>query len=123
MKESSPLVNHQALCDDLYRLALEENRLLKESGRAPGPEVTARKRVLLARLNESLAALGGITAPLSAGDRKIAEQTKARVLQFLHLDKENEQLLLRCSLARPAAAIPAPAASAAQLRQAYARGQ
>jgi hypothetical protein len=123
MKESSPLAKHQALCDDLYRLALDENRFLKESGRSPGPELAARKRELLARLDESLAALRGATAPLGDEDRKMAELTKARVLQFLHLDRENEQLLLRGSLARPAAASTAPAATARQLLETYARGR
>jgi len=118
MKDSSPLANHQALCDDLYRLAVEENRFLKESGRPPGAELTARKRELLARLEASLAALRGVKGPLADEERKVAEQAMARVLQFLHLDRENEQLLLRGSLARPAPASPAP--NPAQLRQAYA---
>jgi len=44
-------------------------------------------------------------------------------LQVLQLDKENEQLLLRCSLAanRPAAATPAPAPSVSMLQKIYAR--
>ncbi len=123
MKESSPLAKHQALCDDLYQLALEENRWLKESGRPPGPELAARKRDLLARLEESLPALRSTTARLTEEERRIAEQTKGRVLQFLHLDRENEQLLLRGSLARPAVASPGPSATPRQLLQAYARGR
>jgi len=121
MKDPSPLARHQALCDELFRLALEENRRLKESGGTPGPEMAARKRELLARLDESLAALRGTKETLAADDRKIAEQTKAKVLQFLHLDKENEQLLLRASLARPPGRAGAPPAGPDQLRRAYAR--
>ena len=50
------------------------------------------------------------------------ENTRARILQILQLDKENEQLLLRCSLSggRPAPTA-APAASVAMLQKIYAR--
>ena len=81
-------------------LALKENRFLKEQERVPSPELVGRKQQLLARLDESLAALR--SAPddqaASAENHEAAEQTKTRILQFLHLDRENEQLLLRHSL-------------------------
>jgi hypothetical protein len=84
-------------------LALEENRFLKEQERVPSPELVGRKQQLLARLDESLAALR--SAPddqaASAENHEAAEQTKTRILQFLHLDRENEQLLLRHSLSPP----------------------
>jgi hypothetical protein len=50
------------------------------------------------------------------------ENTRARILQILQLDKENEQLLLRCSLAanRPADTA-APTASVSMLQKIYAR--
>ncbi len=110
MNEQSPLAKHLTLVDDLHRLALEENRILKAHGRLPGAEVAERKRAMLARLDESLTALRGTGSPLPAGERILAEQAKARMLQFLHLDRENEQLLLRCSLGKPPG-IPAGAAA------------
>lgn len=95
---------------------------MKEQGCAPGPEMTERKRALLARLDQSLAALRALPRdnPASPEARAVAEQAKARMLQFLHLDKENEQWLLRHSLAPrppPAAAM----ANAAHLKNAYQR--
>ncbi len=79
---------------------------------------------MLEQLDASLAALRALPAA-SARDpeaRAQLENTRARILQILQLDKENEQLLLRCSLtgarATPAAA---PAASVSMLQKIYAR--
>jgi hypothetical protein len=123
MTHPNPLQNHRKLCDELYQLALEENRFLKEQGRLPSAELVERKQKLLARLDESLAALRAVPhADLgSPEDHEVAEQTKTRILQFLHLDRENEQLLLRHSLApRPP---PAPAvATATHLERTYQQG-
>jgi ElaB/YqjD/DUF883 family membrane-anchored ribosome-binding protein len=123
MTHQNPLQNHRKLCDELYQLALEENRFLKEQGRVPSAELVERKQQLLARLDESLAALRNVShdKPASAEDREAAEQTKTRILQFLHLDRENEQLLLRHSLApRPPPA--APMAGLTHLQRAYQQG-
>jgi hypothetical protein len=52
------------------------------------------------------------------------ENTRARILQILQLDKENEQLLLRCSLtaSRPgAAATTGSAGSVSMLQKIYSR--
>lgn len=113
------LARHLALCDELHRLCLEENRILKQEGRAPDAEWRARKREVADRFEASLGALrarptGG--APEHGGE--VLEQARQRSLQILHLDRENEQLLLRCSLgpARPAAR---PAVSAAGAARAY----
>jgi hypothetical protein len=119
-----PLQNHRKLCDELYQFALEENRYLKEQGRAPSAEMMERKRSLLARLEESLAVLRAAprAGALSVDERTSAEQAKTRILQFLHLDRENEQLLLRHSLA-PRPPPTAAVASAAHLQKAYQSGQ
>jgi len=111
------------LCDELYQLALEENRFLKEQGRVPSAEMVDRKQKLLARLDESLVALRAVPhdQPGSADDRAVAEATKTRILQFLHLDRENEQLLLRHSLSpRPPPAVAM--ASVSHLQRAYQQG-
>jgi hypothetical protein len=107
----------------LYQLALEENRFLKEQGRLPSAELIERKQQLLARLDESLAALRAVPRdqPIPADDQAAGEQAKARILQFLHLDRENEQLLLRHSLSpRPPPA--APMAGPTHLQRAYQQG-
>jgi hypothetical protein len=57
MSQSAALSGHQALCDQLHALALEENRFLRTHQRAPDAAFLTRKRELLAQLDASLAAL------------------------------------------------------------------
>ena len=123
MTQLATLAGHHALCDELHQLALDENRFLRQHQRAPEAALLERKRMLLEKLDVSLAALRALPAA-SARDpeaRAQLEKTRARILQILQLDKENEQLLLRCSLPRGRAATPAPAASVAMLQKIYAR--
>lgn len=97
---------HQQTCDELHELALEENRFLHQHQRAPDAAFLDRKRALLARLDESLAALRAAEKDEAQAPavRQSLDKARARVLQILQLDKENEQLLLRHSLSagRPA---------------------
>lgn len=119
------LQQHQQLCDELHELTLEENRFLQQHQRAPDAPLIERKRALLARLDETLAALrnaprDGSNAP---GFRQALEKTRSRILQILQLDKENEQLLLRVSLTgnRLPAAPAATGASPSMLQKIYQR--
>ncbi len=102
------LKNHLALCDEVHQLALEENRFLKQNQRPPDSALLDRKRALLQRLDQSLTALksGDTASPQDRPDperKAVIEKARAKILQILHLDRENEQLLLRFSLgARPA---------------------
>ncbi|MFT3868647.1 MAG: hypothetical protein QM715_09120 [Nibricoccus sp.] len=135
--QTEALKKHLQLCDEVHQLALEENRFLKQHQRTPDAHLLERKRSLLARLDESLAAVkatalensnsqssnptGGaseisklksqISSPRPDPERKeTIEKARAKILQILHLDRENEQLLLRFSLsARPAAPVAPPA--------------
>jgi len=112
------------LCDEIHQLALEENRFLKQHQRPPDAALLDRKRGLLARLDESLTAIksGATTAPASRPDptrKEIVEKARAKILQILHLDRENEQLLLRYSLGARASVAPAPPAS--QIQRIYDR--
>ncbi len=124
MTQHEILREHHTLCDEIHQCALEENRFLRQHQRAPGEEFLGRKRSMLEKLDRSLAALRELPAA-SARDpeaRAQLENTRARILQILQLDKENEQLLLRCSLAgsRPAAGA-APAPSVSMLQKIYSR--
>ncbi len=110
MTPTEALRHHQNLCDELHQLALEENRFLKQNQRVPDAPLLERKRALLARLDESLSAIKAGNASASSGSparpdparSEIIEKSRAKLLQILHLDRENEQLLLRYSLgARP----------------------
>lgn len=100
------LQQHLATCDELYQLSLEENRFLRQEQRPPDEAWRERKREVAARLDQSLADLRA--AERSGGSRggSVLEQARARSLQILLLDRENEQLLLRCSMGTPTR--PAP---------------
>ena len=108
MTPTEALQNHLSLCDEVHQLALEENRFLKQHQRPPESALLERKRSLLTRLDESLTALKTNAAVPIPGRpdpvrKEIIEKARAKILQILHLDRENEQLLLRYSLsARPA---------------------
>lgn len=124
MTQLDPIREHHQLCDEIHQCLLEENRFLRQHQRTPDASFIERKRGLLEKLDRSLAALRTLTSA-SARDpetRDQLEKTRARILQILQLDKENEQLLLRCSLAggRPAAGA-APTASVAMLQKIYSR--
>ena len=127
MTTTEALQSHLTLCDELYQLALEENRFLKQHQRVPDATLLDRKRALLVRLDASLTTLkAGGNAP--AGTRpdplrkEIVEKARSKLLQILHLDRENEQLLLRHSLgARPKPTVAAPAAAPSHLQRLYER--
>jgi hypothetical protein len=124
MTQLAALAEHHKLCDELHQLALDENRFLRQHQRAPDAALLARKRELLAKLDTTLGALRTLPAASARDpeDRAQLEKTRARILQILQLDKENEQLLLRCSLSTGrATTTPAPTASASMLQKIYAR--
>jgi hypothetical protein len=106
------LQKHQDLCNELHQLALEENSFLQQHRRAPDSALLEKKKSLLARLDESLAALRTVPRRGEEGApyRTLLDKTRAKILQILQLDRENEQLLLRFSLS---SATPAPSASIA----------
>jgi hypothetical protein len=123
MTPTEALLLHQQLCDELHELALAENSFLQQHRRAPDADLLDRKRALLTRLDETLAALRGVTAaPANNAFRTALEKTRSRILQVLQLDRENEQLLLRFSLAsRPATAPATATPSPSMLQKIYQR--
>ena len=126
MTPTEALQNHLSLCDEGHQLALEENRFLKQHQRPPDAALLERKRGLLTRLDESLTALKtSATATTGRPDstrKETIEKARAKILQILHLDRENEQLLLRFSLgARPSAPVAPAALPASQIQRIYDR--
>lgn len=123
MTHSEILLQHQQVCDEIHQLALEENRFLKQHQRISDASFMERKKALLARLDQSLTDLKTCTtSPGSAEkpDAAAVEKARARIMQILHLDRENEQLLFRYSLGagpRPASVKPPPS----QLQRLYDR--
>jgi hypothetical protein len=100
MTQQEAIQQHQKLCDELYQLALEENRFLQQHHRPPEAPLLDRKRSLLARLDQTLTALRAAPAPgtKDSARKDALEKTRSRILQILQIDRENEQLLLRSSL-------------------------
>jgi hypothetical protein len=123
MTQLAILQQHQQLCDEIHRCVLEENRFLRQHQRAPDATLLERKRTLLTQLDQSLDQLRTLPAASArdATTQAQLEKSRARILQILQLDKENEQLLLRCSLAGPRVAGAPPAPNAALLQKIYAR--
>jgi len=126
MTPMEALQHHQELCNEIHQLALEENRFLQQHRRAPDSVLLEKKKSLLARLEETLAALRSVPRQSAEGPafRAALDKTRARILQILQLDKENEQLLLRFSLAGASAAVPVgapPPPSASMLQKIYQR--
>jgi len=124
MTPMEALLQHQQVCDELHALVLDENRHLQQHRRSPDAPLLDRKRSLLSRLDDTLAALRTASREgVNASDfRQAIEKTRSRILQILQLDKENEQLLLRFSLAGPrASGTVAPAASPSVLQKIYQR--
>jgi hypothetical protein len=117
------LQQHQDLCNELHQLALEENSFLQQHRRVPDSAFHERKKGLLTRLDETLAALRSV--PRNSADsfdfRTALDKTRARILQILQLDKENEQLLLRFSLATSGSKSAAPTPDVSALQKIYQR--
>lgn len=115
------LRQHQQVCDELYQCVLEENRHLRQHGIAPGEEHLARKRLLLARLDGAVDAMRQVPsgAARAAGASAQAENGRARILQILQLERENEQLHARGS--RPDTRPAAAASAAGMLQKIYSR--
>lgn len=123
MSTQETLQKHQQVCDELYQLALDENRHLKQHRRAPDSTLLDRKRVLLEQLDQTLTSLRTSNAGGEAAreSRALVEKIRSRILQILQLDKENEQLLLRASLSRGVEPATAPAPATALLQKIYGR--
>lgn len=126
MTELETIQEHHQLCDEIHQCVLDENRFLRVHERPPDAPLLERKRLLLQKLDHTLAALRSVPAASARHPdlRAQLEKTRARILQILQLDKENEQLLLRCSLAasRPGGASAAgPSGSVSMLQRIYSR--
>jgi hypothetical protein len=117
------LQQHQQVCDELHALTVEENRFLQQHHRAPDGPLLERKRVLLERLEETLATLRAAPRGDAAGGtgRQALDRTRERILQILQLDRENEQLLLRFSLTGNRVSATTPALPAGMLQKIYQR--
>ena len=95
------LQQHILLCEDIYLLLLEENRILQATRKPPGHDFLTRKSTLLPRLDAACRAMS-IARKMEAGDitaqKNAIERLQKKMLSLLLLDRENEKLLLKCSV-------------------------
>ena len=115
---------HSALCEEVYTFLLEENRVLRGSGRLMQQGILDKKKMLLGALEESL---GRVKAAARAG--KVAKTPALRaaslkaqriLLKSMLLDKENEQLLLKHALSSSSGEVHIlPKPTATQVRRRY----
>lgn len=94
------LEDHLSLLSEVEQMMQDENSLLKQTGQPPDDAFIRRKSLLLPRLEASLAALrsGAARQELSAAARNLLRDVQRKLHKVLLLDRENEGLLLRCTL-------------------------
>lgn len=111
-----------AACELTYQLMLDENRLLKTTGLPPGDDFLGQKRAALKQLEDALAMLRSLQDPLtgrSAQERAAIQKTQQIVLKALLLDRENEQLLRKCTVVASRAAPAQVRPTLAQIQRLY----
>ena len=100
IQPSLALENHLALLSEVEQVMQEENSLLKQTGQPPDDAFIRRKSMLLPRLEASVSALraGASRLELSPAARQLLRDAQRKLHKVLLLDRENEGLLLRCTL-------------------------
>jgi hypothetical protein len=94
----STLIEHLRLCEETYQILLEENRMLKQSGQRPSNDFLNQKQSLLLRFEVTNRTLAEASRQEARRFRATIEKAQRLVLKTLLLDRENEQLLLKCAL-------------------------
>ncbi len=114
------LRKHGEICESLHQVILRENRVLKNTGKAPDEDLLQAKRALLVELTASFAVIRARSAGRATAEiRAAAEKAQQAIMKALLVDRENEQLLLQCEVVpRPVRVAIRP--PAAQFQRAYA---
>ena len=102
MRFKDIILQHQVICDELYALYLEENKLLQKNQQIADPVILEKKKALLVQLDENLTLIQ-TTDKVDKRDpssRDVLDKTRSRILQILQLDRENEQLILKLSITK-----------------------
>jgi hypothetical protein len=92
------LAEHFVLCEETYRILVEENRILKQTSQPPDRDFLNAKRALLLRFEVSNRALAEADRAEARRSRATIEKSHQLVMKTLLLDRENEQLLFKCAL-------------------------
>lgn len=100
-KVEAILNEHVRLCSDLHELFIEEGRIMRSTGAAPDEAFLERKAAFLPVLGKGLELLQRINEEPESFPRGIdalVQECRAKVMKLMMLDRENERLLLKCSL-------------------------
>lgn len=116
--------SHSVLCEDVYNLLLDENRVLRGDGGLVESGVLERKKSLLSGLEESLERMRQVVrggkVPRSAALKKVSSKAQQVLLKAMLLDKENEQLLLKHALSSTSGKVHfIPKPTAKQVKKRY----
>lgn len=116
--------SHSVLCEDVYNLLLDENRVLRGDGELVESGVLERKKALLSGLEESLERMRQVVrggkVPRSAALKKVSSKAQQVLLKAMLLDKENEQLLLKHALSSTSGKVHfIPKPTAKQVKKRY----
>lgn len=116
----SAIEQHLETCDAVFRIILEENRILKIEKSLPGTRLKEQKKALMEQLDDGLAELR-VWEPRDhpALEEPLLERLRSRILQVLHIERENEQLLQQMGSSSPLPRPRLPAPSPHQLRGLY----
>ena len=98
MEPTEVLVQHLELCNDVYQLLLEENTWLKVQKKVPDMKFLEQKKIIVKRLEESLANLKKLKPEFFSpfdNSKKLVGDSHSKLLQIFYLDRENEELLVK----------------------------
>tara|TARA_B110000037_G_C17015614_1_gene463152 strand:- start:22 stop:408 length:387 start_codon:yes stop_codon:yes gene_type:complete len=100
-KAEAILRGHIRLCSDLHEVFLEEGKIMRSTNAPPDDEFLERKGQFLGVMDKGLDLLQRINENPESFPRALSPlvvEARALVMKILMLDRENERLLLKCSL-------------------------
>jgi hypothetical protein len=98
MEPTEILKQHLLLCNDVHQLLLEENTWLKVQKKVPDMAFLEKKKVIVQRLESSLANLKKLKPEFFSpfdNSKKLVGESHSKLLQIFYLDRENEELLVK----------------------------
>jgi len=98
MEPTEILNQHLVLCNDVHQLLLEENTWLKVQKKVPDMPFLEKKKVIVHRLESSLANLKKLKPEFFSpfdNSKKLVGESHSKLLQIFYLDRENEELLVK----------------------------
>ncbi|MBD5781413.1 hypothetical protein IEN85_18070 [Pelagicoccus sp. NFK12] len=100
-KTEAILREHVRLCSDLHQLFIEEGQLMRSTGEPPSEEFLEKKKKFVGVLDKGLELLRMINEsdePVSPILSPLVKECRDKIMKLMIVDRENERLLLKCSL-------------------------